>query len=132
MENNAEGKDFLIDTNIFIWAMERSKKLSSKIRFILENPSNTIYISVATVWEIVIKQAKGRLKTPTDIEEGIRKAGFLLLPIQISHVLRIRTLPLHHKDPFDRMLVAQAQVENLIFISSDEKIWKYDFLLHKA
>lgn len=128
------GNSFLIDTEIFIWGMEKSSKLSSKIEKILENPENQIFISVASIWEIVIKKAKGRLKLPKSIEEGINNAGFKTLSIEITHVLGVGKLPNYkdHNDPFDRMLISQARVENLTLITSDQKMWKYKLALLKA
>ena len=126
----ARSDSFLIDTQIFIWAMEENKKLPLKIRSILQDPETEIFLSVASVWEIVIKQAKGKLMTPKNIEESVRQTGFNILPIEISHALEIDKLPSHkdHNDPFDRMLIAQAKAENLNLITTDQKIKKYDIL----
>lgn len=114
--------------------MEDSKKLSAKVKLQLENPANEIILSVATIWEIAVKKSKGSLKTPKNIRDGIDKAGFKILPIEASHALEIENLPFYkgHKDPFDRILVAQAKVENLTLITSDPKIWKYKISLIKA
>lgn len=114
--------------------MEDSKKASSEVKSIVKNPANEIFVSVVTVWEVVIKRAKGRLKAPKDIRGGINEAGFKTLPIEISHALEVEKLPLlpGHQDPFDRMLVAQAKVEGLTLITSDPKIWKYRVSLLKA
>ena len=117
---------YLIDTHIFIWLMENSKKVSPRIKTLLSSPSINVFISIVSIWEIVIKQTKGQLKTPKNIEESIHKAGFKILPIEISHVLGLKELPLHHKDPYDRMLISQAQAESLTLITSDVKIWKYE------
>lgn len=129
-----ESNIFLIDTEILIWGMEKSPKLSVKIKALLENTENQIFVSAASVWEIVIKKAKGRLKTPDDLEGGIKEAGFKFLPIGISHVLGVGKLPnfKDHKDPFDRVLISQAKAENLILITSDPKILRYKLSLLKA
>lgn len=127
-----ENKSFLIDTQIFIWWMEKSKKLPQDLFDLLNNPQNQIFLSVASVWEIVIKKAKKRLKTPKNIEAGVIRSGFLVLPIGLKHVLGVEKLPLFHKDPFDRILISQAKTERLTFITTDEKIWKYDLSLLKA
>jgi len=115
---------YLLDTHVFIWAMEESHKLRQNIKDTISNPNNIVFVSVATIWEIIIKKRKG-LKIPKDILGGIKKSNFVLLPVDISHVLEVEKLPDYHKDPFDRILISQAKVENLILITSDEKIWKY-------
>lgn len=116
---------YLIDTQIFIWLMESNKRLASKHVALLKNPKINIYISIASVWEMVIKQSLGRLKIPVDLEGDIQKTGFRVLPIEIPHVLGLKNLPNFHKDPFDRMIIAQAKKERLILITSDEEIAKY-------
>ena len=123
---------YLIDTQIFIWLMEDSKKVPPEIRTLLQDSSINVFISIASIWEIVIKQAKGRLKTPEDIEISINKVGFKVLPIEVYHVLGLRRLPDYHRDPFDRILTAQALAEDLTLITSDKKIWKYNLKLIKA
>lgn len=125
---------YLLDTHFLIWLMEDSKKVSSEVKLLVKNPANEIFVSVVTVWEIVIKRAKGRLKTPKDIRGGINEAGFKILPIEISHALEVEKLPLfkEHQDPFDRMLIAQAKTEGLTLVTSDPKIWKYKIALLKA
>ncbi len=125
---------YLLDTHAFIWWMEGGKKLSPKIKNILQDSSEDIFVSVASVWEIVIKKSKGRLKTPKDIAGGIREAGFKILSIEISHVLEVGELSLRkdHQDPFDRILIAQARAEKLTLVTSDPKIWKYKIPVLKA
>ena len=123
MEQN---NGFLIDTHIFIWWMEDNKLLSRDIYKLLNNPQNHIFLSVASIWEIIIKKNRNKLKVPKDIEKGINSSGFTPLPIKISHVLKLDQMPLHHNDPFDRILIAQAKDENFIFVTDDTKIKKYD------
>ncbi len=122
---------YLLDTHVFIWAMEVSQKLHQNIQDTISDPNNIIFVSVATIWEIMIKKRKG-LKVPKDILGGIKKSNFVLLPIDISHVLEVEKLPDIHKDPFDRILISQAEVENLTLITSDKKIWRYKSSLLKA
>lgn len=119
-------KGFLLDTHIFIWWMEDKKRLSKNLFNILKNPKNSVFLSSAVIWEIVIKKAKRKLKTSITLEKGIENSGFIILPIQMAHVLGTQKLPNHHADPFDRILISQSQVEKLTLISSDQKIWKYD------
>ncbi len=123
MENR---NNFLLDTHIFIWWMESSKRLSKSQLKLLNDPQNQIFISVASVWEIILKRARHKLKVPNDIESGITKSGFTLVPIKLAHVLAVEKLPNLHSDPFDRVLIAQALTENLVFITDDIKIKKYD------
>lgn len=112
--------------------MEKNKQLSSDLVGILQSPQNTIFLSVASLWEIILKKEKGRLKIPKNPEEDAKVAGFTILPIEASHVLGIEKLPPHHKDPFDRLLISQAQVENLTLVSSDQKIWQYSIDILKC
>lgn len=123
---------YLLDTHVFIRLMEGGKKLSPKAKTILQNSKEDLFVSVASVWEIIIKQSKGKLKTPEDIEGGIREAGFKTLSIEISHVLGVRNLASYHKDPFDRILISQARVENLTLVTSDEKIFRYKISAMRA
>ena len=123
---------YLIDTHVFIWLMENSKKISPEIKTFLQDPSIDVLISIVSIWEIVIKQAKGLLKSPKDIEGSISEAGFKVLPLEVSHVLKLKRLPDYHQDPFDRILIAQALAENLTLITADPKIWKYKLKLLKA
>lgn len=123
---------YLIDTHIFIWWMERSSRLSKDIFDLLNNPQNKVFLSAASIWEIVIKKAKKKLKTPKDVEGGIKASGFIPINIEMLHVLEVEKLPIYHNDPFDRILISQARVENLTFITSDKKIWKYNLPMLKA
>lgn len=123
---------YLLDTHVFIWAMENKKRLPESIKNEIINPSNTIFVSVATVWELIIKSAKKKLKAPKDIKGDIAASNFQLLSIEIEHVLNVRKLPDIHKDPFDRILITQAKVEKLTLITSDPKIWKYKIPSIKA
>lgn len=125
-------KKFLIDTHIFIWAMDNSPRLTKIIKDLISNPKNEVYLSVVSIWEIMIKRSSGNLKTPAKIIEGIKAAGFDILPIEAEHALALEQLPDYHKDPFDRMLIAQARSENMVLITSDSKIWKYGQKILKA
>lgn len=124
--------NYLLDTHVFIWAMEDKKRLTEKIKSEISDSRNKVFISVVTVWEMIIKSAKKKLKVPKSIKVDILKGKFQLLPIEIEHVLEVEGLPLYHNDPFDRILIAQAKVEGLIIITADPKIWKYRLSLVKA
>lgn len=121
-----------MDTQIFIWWMEENKKLPANIKSIIDDSVNHILISVITPWEIIIKIKAKKLKVPGNFANFIMNGIFEVLPIQIAHVLEVEKLPLHHKDPFDRILIAQSIVEGLTLITADEKIWKYNLKLLKV
>ena len=122
--SNPQG--YLLDTHIFLWSLDETKRLTKEVAKILKDPRNRIFVSVATAWEISIKQKKGKLPLKTTLEECFRKSNFEILEIKLPHILQLENLPTYHKDPFDRMLVAQAIVEKLMIITEDEKIKKYD------
>lgn len=123
---------FLLDTHIFIWWMKQEGKLKKEIAAVLKNPENQIFLSVASVLEIVIKKKIGKLKVPQDWKEDLRDSSFLLLPISFENAFQLESLPLFHHDPFDRMLIVQAQSEGATLITGDTKIWKYDVTLLKV
>lgn len=122
---------YLLDTHIFIWAMEKNKRLTQDIKAIISDPNHKVFVSIATVWEIILKKRKG-LKIPKDIVGGIQKSNFILLPIDVNHVLGVEKLPNFHKDPFDRILISQAKAERLTLITCDPKIKKYKLSLISA
>lgn len=124
--------NFLLDTQVFIWWMEENRRLPPEIKLIIDTVSNHVFISVATPWEITIKIQAKKLKVPKNFAEFIVNGVFKILPIHIEHTLGIKDLPLYHKDPFDRILVAQAQAENFTLITSDQKIWKYPVKIMKC
>lgn len=122
---------FLLDTHVFIWWMEE-KKLSKEITEIINNPNNRILLSLAVVWEIIIKKRIGKIKLPKNWLENINNGIFEILPIEFNHVLSLDQLPSYHHDPFDRMLISQTIFENAQIITADKKIWKYKVGLIKA
>lgn len=124
---------YLCDTHVLIWWLNGDQRLNKPIKSILADGNNIIYVSVASAWEISLKlktNPQFRLKVP--IEECFQKSGFEVLEITLSHVVQLHKLPLHHHDPFDRMLIAQAQAENASLITVDGKIGKYKVGLVKA
>lgn len=122
-------KRLLLDTHAFIWWASEPEKLSKKALALCENPNNTIILSVASVWEMQIKMQLGRLKLEAELTDLIdlqRKINDLqILPIELEHTLELRNLDDHHKDPFDRLLIAQSKLEDLIIVSKDANIKKY-------
>lgn len=124
---------YLLDTHIFLWSLNNDRRLKSTIKEILIDPENIIYVSVSSAWEIGIKlKTNPGFKLKTTIRKAFMISGFEVLPISFEHALQVNKLPLYHKDPFDRILMAQSLVENLTIITSDQKIWKYHLPLLKA
>lgn len=121
----------LLDTHVFIWARTEPDRLKpATLAAITE--ADTVFVSVASAWEVEIKTAKGLLKLPATVAEGIAQSGLEPLPITLDHVERLRDLPMHHKDPFDRMLVAQALHENAILVTVDRHFARYGLKLMAA
>ena len=123
---------FLLDTHILLWWLGDDGRLSSETRAVIANPENFIFVSAATVWEMSIKKSLGKLVIPEGLLMVLKENQFQLLSITGEHGLKIAHLPEHHKDPFDRMLIAQAQAEGLILISQDIKFKYYDVNLLMA
>lgn len=123
---------YLIDTNIFLWWLDDDRKLKISIRKIIEDSKNQVFVSIVSALEISIKHQLGKLPLKTTIEECFKVSSFEVLDIALDHVFQLGKLPLYHKDPFDRILIAQAMVENLTLVTSDQKIWRYHLPLIKA
>ena len=115
----------LLDTHAVLWALAEPEKLSGPARSAIEDARNEVFVSVASGWEIAIKRAHGKLKAPDDLEAGLRAQGFEPLSISFHHAEQAGALPPHHRDPFDRMLIAQAQAEGLILVTRDTRIPLY-------
>lgn len=114
--------NLLLDTHIALWAIVDSPRLSAKARKLILAPRATVWVSAASIWEIAIKHGLGRGDMPLSGEAAMahfRAAGYRLLPIEPEHAARVEGLPAHHHDPFDRLLVAQAQVEPMRLLSHD-------------
>jgi PIN domain nuclease of toxin-antitoxin system len=116
----------LVDTHALLWWRGDFERLGSGAREAIEDPSVPVCFSAASIWEIAIKQAQGRLDAPADLLGTMEQRGFAELPVRSGHGLLAGALPLHHADPFDRMIVAQAQSEGLTVVTSDKRIAAYD------
>jgi PIN domain nuclease of toxin-antitoxin system len=120
---------FLLDTHTFIWLNGKSSKLSERAAVLCGDSSNALLLSLASVWEMQIKLGLGKLILPPPLAEIITTQqntnGIRLLPIELSHVLELASLHDYHKDPFDRLLIAQAIIEKVPLISDDPQISKY-------
>jgi PIN domain nuclease of toxin-antitoxin system len=119
----------LLDTHAFIWFVENDENLPSRIRIQIEDIENDIFISIVSLWEIAIKTSLGKLEIAIDIPAMISKIeanGFSILPIFPEHTICVSSLPFHHRDPFDRMLIAQTITEKIKIVSRDGVFDDYD------
>ena len=123
-------KGYLLDTHTWLWWHTRPECLSERVRKIITDPENRVDFSAASAWEIAIKMSIGKLRLPDDPERYVPAQlaveGFTILPVALAHALRVSSLPPHHPDPFDRLLIAQAQCEELTLLSSDGRLRMYD------
>ena len=116
---------FLLDTHVFIWWMKNDKILPEKLKQLIENQNNLIFLSVISIWEMIVKSKLGKLKLPANWSKSFENIRFEIMPLELKHILTLEKLPLHHKDPFDRMLISQAISEKTTLITNDQKIKKY-------
>lgn len=122
----------LLDTSTLLWWLDGDSKLGAAARAAIADPENEVFVSAASAWKISVKRASGKLDAPFDIAGALERNYFIELPIEIAHAITAGELPQHHKDPFDRMLVAQAQTEDLTLVAGDAEIAKYDVELLDA
>jgi PIN domain nuclease of toxin-antitoxin system len=123
----------LLDTHLLLWAAGQPQKLSRKARRLLEDPDTQLWFSAATLWEIAIKHGLGRedLRVePARLRRSLTENGWHEVAISSEHALATMRLPPIHKDPFDRMLIAQAQVEGIVLATSDELVARYPGQIH--
>ena len=116
---------YLLDTHTLLWARVTPDLLSADALAVLESADNALYLSIASLWECAIKSSIGKLDVPDDFYRTVA-GDYELLGIDVSHVEACANLPLHHRDPFDRMLVAQARLGGLTLVTRDRDIAKYD------
>jgi PIN domain nuclease of toxin-antitoxin system len=115
----------LLDTHILLWWLSKSPQLSPAETEVITDPNNIVLVSAAASWEIAVKTMIGKLETPTDLPAALAANNFLELPITIEHTQYLYQLPPHHHDPFDRIMIAQAIAESLVFLTRDAKILLY-------
>ena len=116
----------LLDTHIFLWWVSDWDQIAKPARKAIADPNNEVFVSAVSGWEIGVKKAKGRLAAPDNLTAVVEEKQFQHLLLTFEHAERAATLPAHHRDPFDRMLVAQARVEGLVLITRDARVSLYD------
>jgi PIN domain nuclease of toxin-antitoxin system len=120
---------YLLDTHAAIWFLVGDDKLSSTARRIIEDDSNSVYMSVVSAWELAIKISIGKLRFPGNTTGFMRMThdnNIIIVPIETAHLAALEELPFHHRDPFDRLIAATAFAEKMTLITADENIMRYD------
>lgn len=119
----------LLDTQILIWTFDHTEKLSKSTVEIIKNPKNQIFVSVVTFWEIAIKLSLDKMKLPFELSQLVEETlsnNIEILGIEVNHILKVASLPFHHRDPFDRLIISQGITGNFSIITSDNKFTLYD------
>ncbi len=126
----------LVDTHVWIWSLADPSRLSAEPRSLLSSSRNVVYLSAASAWELAIKAALGKIELPEPVETYVptrmARQGITALPITHTQALRVSTHPPHHRDPFDRLLIAQALVERLPILTADVAFDRYDVEVIRA
>ena len=127
----------LLDTHALLWWLADDPQLGPRTRGLIEDPANDVLVSIASLWEIAVKLRVGKLHADLDaIMDAAKHEGFVILGITPGHLLALAKLPMHHRDPFDHLLIAQAITENAVFLSEDSHAAKYPvqtiFVRHRA
>lgn len=115
----------LIDTHLLLWWMADSPQLTRQARQLMSSPDNVVFVSTVSLWELWLKESLGKLRLPAGFETQLAEEPFETLPLAAEHCRQVARLPWRHRDPFDRMLVAQAQVERLTLITADTHLAAY-------
>jgi PIN domain nuclease of toxin-antitoxin system len=120
----------LLDTHVLIWLVEGDKNLTNVARSAIEDEDNSLYLSIASLWEITIKLSLGKLDLQLSVDEMVESflipGGIQILQVETRHLSILRDLPLHHRDPFDRLIIAQAQAEGMTLVSADRIFGMYE------
>jgi PIN domain nuclease of toxin-antitoxin system len=123
---------FLLDTHILLWSLDTPERLPCSVREHLESTSTEVYFSAASIWEIAIKSALGKINfcySPDQIAEGARKTGFVEIPVSSMHAAGVSCLPMHHHDPFDRLLIVQALAMPARLVTADVALTVYSGMI---
>ncbi|MEM8903125.1 MAG: type II toxin-antitoxin system VapC family toxin [Actinomycetota bacterium] len=116
----------LLDTHVVLWLLSSSRRVPPEVVADCVDPRNEVAVSAVVPWEVAIKRARGKLQAPPDLVDMIGRAGLTPLPISLEHGAAVEALPPLHRDPFDRMLIAQAQVERLTLVTADRRLGDYE------
>jgi PIN domain nuclease of toxin-antitoxin system len=116
---------FLLDTHLLLWWLSNSPLLPAQARQLIGDPNNTIFVSAVSHWEVWLKSSIGKLQVPSDFARRLAEEPFGDLPLRAEHTPSVATLEWHHRDPFDRMLIAQARSENLVLLTADRALGAY-------
>ena len=119
----------LLDTHYLLWTLSENSRLKGNARKLIEDPKQEVRVSVISLWEIAVKSSLGKLTIEGDVQGVLDRLpilGFRLLGLEVGHILMLRDLPLHHRDPFDRMLIAQAQAEGMHILTADPHFAAYE------
>lgn len=123
----------LLDTHILLWALDAPQRLPQAVAAQIESPETTVYFSAASIWEIAIKMAPGKTDfqySPEDIAQAAKDTGFAELSVSAAHGAKVAHLPMHHRDPFDRLLIAQAMLMPAQLLTADAALVPYSELVH--
>lgn len=126
------GLRLLLDTHVLIWALSDPHRLGRRARTAIEAEENDVFTSVVSPWEVAIKGAREGLRLPNDLAAELDRRRFELLPVLLRHTNPIESMPYHHRDPFDRMLVAQAVTDGMTIVTADRKLTDYQVSLMPA
>ena len=124
--------NFLLDTHVVIWWLDNPERLSKQARDVIVDARNVVFISAASIWEIGLKVQRGKLAVPESYIDLLQEDGFAFIDITIAHTQSAPQLPMHHENPFDRLLITQAKLEGCVLISRDHLFSKYDVVLLEA
>jgi PIN domain nuclease of toxin-antitoxin system len=119
----------LLDTHLLLSWLSGSPSLSEQAPMLISDPENTVFVSAVSLWEVWLKESLGKLRLPEDFQERLAAESFESLPLTAAQARHVAVLPWHHRDPFDRMLIAQANVENLLLLTADEVLTAYGDLV---
>ena len=119
----------LLDTHLVLWWLANSPELSAQARALISDQQNVVFVSAVSHWEIWLKESLGKLRLPADFETRLVAEAWEGLPLTAAQTRQVAMLPWHHRDPFDRMLIAQARAENLVLLTADDRLAPYgDFV----
>ena len=124
--------NLLLDTHVLLWWLNDQPVLSKKSRAAIAEGKNLVFVSAVVVWEIRIKEALGKLEIPRNFRSVLESQPFEMLDMTVEHAHAVKDLPVHHRDPFDRMLIAQAKVEGFTLLTHDARLKKYKVSLMEA